>query len=134
MSFWDRKITFPPSSRIPTSKLTRVRVDGLLKIIAQTWPARGRSGLDPRLFLNSRADSSSSRSWSAVCDSIERKWSIGKESGVRIQEPEYWHGMATPPARLRPGTAIVAVVSSSRQLKKGRSFIKSLRTRQFPQG
>ena len=34
----------PPSSRMPTSKEMRVRVDGLSKIIASTLPASGRPG------------------------------------------------------------------------------------------
>ena len=44
----------PPSCEIPTSKLTRVRVDGFVKIIASVRPSSGRSatpcfeaGLEP---------------------------------------------------------------------------------------
>ena len=43
MSFALRKSTSAPSSRRPTSKLTRVRVDDLLKISAHVWPASGRA-------------------------------------------------------------------------------------------
>ena len=44
----------PPSSRMPTSKLTRVRVEDLVKMRAQVWPVRGRAWC-PRWDLNSRA-------------------------------------------------------------------------------
>ena len=42
-------IASPPSWRMATSKETRVRVDGLSKIIASVWPASGRSPRSPRL-------------------------------------------------------------------------------------
>src|SRR6266496_1525481 len=47
------KIDSPPSSRIPTSKETRVRVDGLEKISAHVWPANGLDEILPRFVLNS---------------------------------------------------------------------------------
>src|SRR6266496_1696601 len=47
------KIDSPPSSRIPTSKETRVRVDGLEKINAHVCPANGLDEILPRFVLNS---------------------------------------------------------------------------------
>src|ERR1700677_1948233 len=73
MSACERKMTFPPSSRIPTSKLTRVRVEGLLKSMAQVCPSRKGSDSLPRFALNRIDDSSKAVSSSAVWDSIERK-------------------------------------------------------------
>src|SRR6266542_2766331 len=46
-------IDSPPSSRIPTSKETRVRVDGLEKISAHVCPASGLDEILPRFVLNS---------------------------------------------------------------------------------
>src|SRR5580704_18922066 len=43
----------PPSSRIPTSNETRVRVDGLEKISAHVCPANGLDEILPRFVLNS---------------------------------------------------------------------------------
>jgi hypothetical protein len=41
MSRDERNIAQPPSSRMPTSNETRVRVEDLVKIIAHAWPASG---------------------------------------------------------------------------------------------
>src|ERR1700722_6344780 len=73
MSLCVRKITLPPSSRIPTSKLTRVRVDGLLKSKAQVCPPRSGSDALPRFALNWIDASSKAVNCSAVWDLIERK-------------------------------------------------------------
>src|SRR4029077_6978344 len=43
----------PPSSRIPTSNETRVRVEGLEKISAQVCPASGWAEILPRLLFTS---------------------------------------------------------------------------------
>src|SRR6266571_3282240 len=43
----------PPSSRMPTSNETRVRVDGFEKISAQVCPARGCAEILPRFVFNS---------------------------------------------------------------------------------
>src|SRR4051794_27865386 len=51
MSLAFRKRTCPPSSRMPTSKETRVRVEDFEKIRAQNWPANGRCWLSPRWRL-----------------------------------------------------------------------------------
>src|SRR5687768_2900235 len=55
MSLALRNITLPPSSRIPTSKETRVRVEDFVKISAQDCPASGLCWLSPRSFLNTAA-------------------------------------------------------------------------------
>src|ERR1700677_1058651 len=90
MSACERKMTFPPSSRIPTSKLTRVRVEGLLKSKAQVCPPRSGSDGLPRFALNRIDDSSKAINSSAVCDSIERNCFIvlgGSQKSVRLQSP-----------------------------------------------
>ena len=43
-------MTWPPSSRMPTSKETRVRVEDLVKISAQDWPASGLGWLSRAAF------------------------------------------------------------------------------------
>src|SRR6266568_3079641 len=43
----------PPSSRMPTSNETRVRVDGFEKISAQVCPAKGCAEILPRFVFNS---------------------------------------------------------------------------------
>src|ERR1051326_3314410 len=48
ISFAERKIGSPPSSRIPTSKETRVRVEDFANNKAQTWPASGWLAWHPR--------------------------------------------------------------------------------------
>src|SRR5215469_17025523 len=73
----ERNMTPPPNSRIPTSKLTRVRVEGLLKRRAQIWPCRGLESDLPRVALYSRADSKRFRISARVSFSIERKCFIG---------------------------------------------------------
>src|ERR1700722_16469762 len=55
MSLALRNITPPPSSRMPVSNETRVRVDDLEKISAHVWPASGRAWDWPRSFLNTTA-------------------------------------------------------------------------------
>src|SRR5688572_7690678 len=52
MSFAFKKSDSPPSSRTPTSKETRVRVDDLAKSNAHTWLASGLCWLSPRPPLN----------------------------------------------------------------------------------
>ena len=47
-------IVSPPSSRMARSNETRVRVDGLSKIIARTLPASGRPGGDGGLVPAAR--------------------------------------------------------------------------------
>ena len=74
-------MTLPPSSRMPTSKLTRVRVDGLLKSKAQVCPPS--SGSDALTAIRLKLDRRLQQSHQAVrpvCDSIERKCFIGSEN------------------------------------------------------
>src|SRR5690606_18662943 len=68
-------IVSPPSWRMPTSKETRVRVDGFSKIIASTLPSSGRS-LAPALRRVLRARASSSIARSSAEESADRsvKW------------------------------------------------------------
>src|ERR1700758_3167368 len=63
----------PPSSRIPTSNETRVRVDGLEKINAHVCPASGLAEILPRFVLNS-AVRRNTRSISSreVCSMLSR--------------------------------------------------------------
>src|SRR5436190_7230633 len=53
MSFELKNITPPPSSRMPTSKETRVRVEDFENISDQVCPFRGWSTLCPRVFFTS---------------------------------------------------------------------------------
>src|SRR5690349_5328257 len=91
MSFWERKITLPPNSRIPTSKLTRVLVDGLPKIIAQVCPSRGSRDRSPRVFLKSREDCRSAVRSAAVWASMERKCSMKSDKGSEKAVQSFSH-------------------------------------------
>src|SRR5580692_4570449 len=51
-------MTLPPSSRIPTSKLTRVRVEGLLKSKAQVCPSSAGSDAFARFAIQSKENAS----------------------------------------------------------------------------
>lgn len=73
ISFEDRNMIDPPSSRTPTSKDTRVRVDDLVNIIAQVCPAKGRELGLPRSALIVTAEFTSSLRRSALSSSIESK-------------------------------------------------------------
>ena len=73
MSFEDRNIMEPPSSRTPTSKDTRVLVDDFVKIIAQVCPANGSDVGLPRSALIFTAEFTSSLRSSALSSSIESK-------------------------------------------------------------
>src|SRR5687768_16211892 len=86
MSRDERKSAWPPSWVIPTSKLTRVRVELFSKIIARLRPARAvrkrwgsrlSSAVRPRIA----STSSAVRSW------MERKWRAGMEAprGARLE-------------------------------------------------
>src|ERR1700679_605685 len=55
MSLALRNITPPPSSRMPVSNETRVRVDDLEKISAHVWPVSGGAACWPRSFLTTTA-------------------------------------------------------------------------------
>ena len=73
MSFDDRNIMDPPSSRTPTSKETRVLVEDLVKIMAQVWPVSGNEVGLARSALSLRAESTSSLRSSALSSSIESR-------------------------------------------------------------
>src|SRR4051812_2183514 len=68
-------IVSPPSWRMATSNDTRVRVDGLSKIIASTLPSNGRLS-SPAFRRDLRALASSRISLRSVAETVERstKW------------------------------------------------------------
>ena len=75
-----RNITFAPSSRRPTSKDTRVRVEAFAKMSAHVWPASGMDADLPRwrftVALDARMISMSARdkfSRLKRCFMVERK-------------------------------------------------------------
>src|SRR5208337_1021410 len=77
-------IVSPPSSRMATSKETRVRVEGRSKIIASVWPASGREArgtpLTRAFFI--AADMSRMRRRSAVVRSSRPRKCRGAATGA----------------------------------------------------
>src|SRR5688500_1386953 len=96
MSRAERNSAWPPSWVIPTSKLTRVRVELFSKIIARLRPAsaarkRWGSRLSSAVRPKIASTSSAPRSW------IERKWRAGMNlpGGARLERvPFERHGHA----------------------------------------
>ena len=64
-------IVSPPSWRMATSKETRVRVDGLSKIIASTLPSNGRLR-SPALSRDLRSAASSSIDLRSADETVDR--------------------------------------------------------------
>ena len=63
MSFGPRYTACPPSKWNPVSKLTRVRSDGLVKIIHKVLPSKGRNDRSPELNLALISDARSRSCW-----------------------------------------------------------------------
>ena len=76
-------MTLPPSSRMPTSNETRVRVEALVKIRAQVCPASGWLGCAPRVdFISAARWSRDSSSWE-LDSSIERNFIFEKRGSAQ---------------------------------------------------
>src|SRR3954471_22936970 len=78
MSTAERNITSPPSSRTPTSKETRVRVEDFENISAQHWWRSGCAACRPRVAFISWDDCRSARISSRVSDSMDSRCFMGK--------------------------------------------------------
>lgn len=68
---------------MPTSKETRVRVEDLVKMRAQVWPASGRCVDFPRMAFISEARKRSDSSCDWLVSSMERNFIGGKGREVR---------------------------------------------------
>ena len=77
MSFLDRNIGKPPSSRMPTSKETRVRVEDLVKMSAHVCPESCEPSR-PRWSFRCAADSNRFSISLALSWAMERRCFIGK--------------------------------------------------------
>ena len=82
MSAAARNIGSPPSSRIPTSKETRVRVEDFEKIKAQHWWRSGCEAWWPREDFIAAVSASTARISSRERDSMERRFFIVRLGGT----------------------------------------------------
>src|SRR5437868_15313729 len=104
MSSAARKRTSPPSSRMPTSNDTRVRVEDLENIMAQHWCRRGCFSCWPRVCFITRASANTEKLSPPVSDSSDNRcFMVPTEKGA---EDEAFAGKDKPPfwgGRLRRG-------------------------------
>ena len=103
-------IVSPPSCRTPTSKLTRVRVEGFSKTSATTRPASARSASGAPRGRPARAAF-------IAAGGVEDRPELRRRRGVKVEEVPHAASSATAAAssRRRPSSA-----SASLRFKAGR--------------
>ena len=124
-------IVSPPSSRMPTSKETRVRVDGLSKIIASVLPSSGRSlrrwprRAASRFMLAAAAQNArAARSAGEVGEIEEMPWRCGHSARSlhlrRLLDRGARRGRAARPPRRRSASSMISGGSRRSDIVAGR--------------